>query len=317
MPSARQLFLLGILLTGSASAAQNPKWSWNHGDTSLALHNHDKIVWQLNYGPDEPKTNFHPLATINGETFTAYEPDSHPWHRGLWWAWKYINGVNYWEENRQTRTSSGLSKLIDAKFEPADDFSARATLTIQYHPPGEPALLTEIRHLTVTPPDDAGSYLIDWVSTFTAGDAPVTLNRTPPPSHGGPRHGGYAGLSLRFSTAIEDMACLTSDGKNTAETAHGEPARWVAFSTPSASIAIFDHPGNLRHPQPWYAHNTDRMRFFNPSPIFDAPLELAAGEAIDLRYRIMIQSAPASPEKLQKHWNTFASMENPLPESNP
>jgi hypothetical protein len=24
-------------------------------------------------------------------------PADHPWHRGVWFSWKYLSGVNYWE----------------------------------------------------------------------------------------------------------------------------------------------------------------------------------------------------------------------------
>ena len=290
--------------------AENPtEWAWRQTAASLALVHQNETVWQLNFGPDEPKPNFHPLATPGGRVLTAYEPADHPWHRGLWWAWKYINGVNYWEENRHARTSAGRTTVADSIITPGDDFSARATLTIHYHPPGEPALLSEIRHLAISAPDASGSYHIDWSSTFTAGETPLTLDRTPPASAGGPRHGGYAGLSLRFSTELENLACLTSQGTTTAEAAHARPARWLAYSDASASAAILDHPDNLRHPQPWYAWNTAHMRFFSPSPIFDAPLELQAGESFHLRYRILIQANPANTDAMEKAWDTFRSSE--------
>lgn len=317
MPFARQLLVLGILLTGTAWSAPAPNWSWNHQDTSLALLNHDKIVWRLNFGSDEPKPNFHPLATIDGKALTAYEPTDHPWHRGLWWSWKYINGLNYWEENKETRTSPGLTQLIGSKTRPSDDFSARITLTIQYHPPGEPALLTETRHLVVTPPDDKGTYLIDWTSEFTAGDTAVSLDRTPPPHEGGPRHGGYAGLSLRFATAFDDLSCIGIGGETAAEAAHGKAARWLAIADATSGIAIFDHPENLRHPQPWYVHNTASMRFFSPSPIFNDPLRIAPGKKITFRYRVMVNSQPVPQGELDLAWKSFASMENTEPQPNP
>ncbi len=308
-------WIVPFLLSGASAWAGQTEhaWSWDREDTRLALRNDGDIVWRLNFGPDQPKPNFHPLATTGGQTLTAYEPDDHPWHRGLWWAWKYINGVNYWEENRETRASPGRTTVTKATIETGDDFRARATLNIDYHPPGQPALLTEVRHLTINPPDASGGYTIDWSSRFTAGDAVVTLDRTPPPAAGGPRHGGYAGLSLRFSKEFEEMTCLTNTGETQATEAHSSPARWLAFSTESASAAILDHPENLRHPQPWYVWNTTHMRFFSPSPIFDTPLGLDPGESFHLRYRILIQSTPAAPESLENAWKTFQSTQFPNP----
>ncbi len=47
---------------------------------------------------DSAKPYIHPLRTVAGVPLTAFQPSDHVWHRGLWFSWKYINGVNYWEE---------------------------------------------------------------------------------------------------------------------------------------------------------------------------------------------------------------------------
>jgi Domain of Unknown Function (DUF1080) len=41
-------------------------FSWNQSPTSLALLNCGKTVWQLVFDPKEPKSYFHPLATVDG-----------------------------------------------------------------------------------------------------------------------------------------------------------------------------------------------------------------------------------------------------------
>ena len=73
--------------------AESPAYSWHQTATTLALRNGEKTVWQLVFDPQQPKTYFHPLATLEGEVLTAFEPPDHRWHRGLWWSWKFINGV--------------------------------------------------------------------------------------------------------------------------------------------------------------------------------------------------------------------------------
>jgi hypothetical protein len=172
-------------------------FSWKQDETSIALYKDGKAIWKLVADAKEPKSFFHPLATLNSEVLTAFEPADHPWHRGLWFSWKFINGLNYWEEDRATKKSEGVTELTASTFKPADDFSARAELSFSYHPPGQPALMTELRKLVITKPDADGRYCIDWTSEFTAGNAPVTLGRTPLPHEpGGVSYGGYAGLSL-------------------------------------------------------------------------------------------------------------------------
>ncbi|MBL7187717.1 MAG: PmoA family protein [Phycisphaerae bacterium] len=55
-------------------------FSWKETDDAVALLNHDKVVWQLNYKKEEAKPYLHPVATINGEVLTSLRPKDHPWH---------------------------------------------------------------------------------------------------------------------------------------------------------------------------------------------------------------------------------------------
>lgn len=150
------LFVATILPIQAENA---PAFSWQRGDSSLALLAGENVVWRLDTDPEKPKSHFHPLATVEGRVLTALEPADHPWHRGLWWSWKYINGVNYWEENRDTGRSAGHTRLVGAKIEAADDFSASADLEILYHPAGQDPVLAEMRHIAVSRPDAEGVYL--------------------------------------------------------------------------------------------------------------------------------------------------------------
>ena len=301
--------LAGVMATAVLSAEEKPVagWSWVRTESSLALRGAGGIVWQLVADPEKPKTYFHPLATVDGEVLTAFEPSDHRWHRGLWWSWKTINGVNYWEEDPRTGASAGRTELTEAKFFPGDDFKARAELRFRYHAAGQPPVMTEVRQLEISAPDEEGAYTIDWTAEFTAaGTGPVVLDRTPPPSRGGPGHGGYAGLSVRFPRDLEGWAFRSSEGIAKAGDGHGRPARWVDFSGPKAGVAVFGHPTNLRHPQPWYLSDKPSLLFFNPAILFDEPLELAAGATMTLRYRVLVHSKPVTTEQLETAWRSFA-----------
>jgi hypothetical protein len=286
---------------------------WKHDKTSLALLNQEKTVWRLVFDPEQPKSYFHPLASIDGQVMTAFEPDDHPWHRGLWWSWKYINGVNYWEENPKTRTSAGLTQLTHAMATPADDFSARVELDFEYHPPDQKPVLTEKRQLSISKPDAAGTYVIDWKSRFTATDLPVTFDRTLPLHLGGVAHGGYAGLSLRMAKGLDDFSFQTHEGKTTAAASHGKPARWVDLTSPGAGIAILDHAGNLRHAPPWYVYSGKQMQFFSPAPLFNEALMLAPGESITMTYQIIIHSEALTPGRIEDQWRAFNRLESTKP----
>ncbi len=302
---------MGLGLLQSVKAAE-PAFSWRQTETSLALCNGGKVVWRLMADPKDSKSYFHPLAALDGEVLTDSEPADHPWHHGLWWSWKLINGLNYWEENPKTHKSQGTTELTGATFKLAPDFSARAELSFSYHPPGQAAVMMERRRLSVTRPDAEGRYRIDWTSEFTAGNASVTLGRTPlPAEEGGKAYGGYAGLSLRLVFKPDEWSVRTSGGANTAAEAHGQSARWLGFSGPGAGIVICDHPGNLRYPTPWYVHNRPPMSFFSPAVLFNESLVLAAGQSLKLNYRVLIHSEPMTAEQIETDCRAFAGSVNP------
>jgi hypothetical protein len=306
----RHLIPAFLVSLGGISAGQQPAgeggFAWERGETSLALSRQGKTIWCLVFDPAKPKSYFHPLASIDGQVMTAFEPADHPWHRGLWWSWKFINGVNYWEENPKTGKSDGQTRLVGKNLDVSDDFSARVELDILYHPPEQKPVLTEKRLLAISRPDADGTYVIDWTSRFTAAEQPVKLDRTLPAHLGGVAYGGYAGLSLRMAKGLEGYTFRTSEHETTPASAHGKPARWVDLSGPISGIAILEHPANPRQPPPWYLHSSPQMLFFSPSPLFNEPLELAPGESIAFTYRVIVHSRLLTPADIDERWRRFS-----------
>jgi type 1 glutamine amidotransferase len=295
----------------SPADAPAPTFSWQQDVSSLALVRGGKTVWRLVMDAKQPKTCFHPLATVDGEVLTDFEPADHPWHRGLWWSWKFINGLNYWEEDPVTHASQGVTELTRVTVKPGADFAAQAELCFSYHPPRQPAVLTEVRHLSISHPDADGLYRIDWTSEFTAGAAAVKLDRTVPAHLGGVSYGGYAGLSLRLAPDLKGWAFRSSGEKNQKPTGKGQSARWADLSGPAAGITIFDHPGNLRHPSPWYLYDTAPCLFFSPAILFNEPIELAPQQSLKLSYRVLVHSQALATAQIETEWRGFTAPAKP------
>src|SRR5436190_19088925 len=57
-----------------------------------------QTLWRFLFSTNYCKPCFHPLRVSGGEPLTTLQPSDHKWHYGLWFSWKYINKVNYWEE---------------------------------------------------------------------------------------------------------------------------------------------------------------------------------------------------------------------------
>lgn len=312
-------FLLAtmVILTAAVCRAETPL-SWADKPGSLALVQGQDIVWQFNFDQRLSKPYFHPLNLPGGKTLTWASPPDHPWHYGLWFSWKYINGVNYWEEERQSGHSDGRTTLHSISVTHRPDFSARFELDLEYHVPDHPPVLVEHRVIEVSPPSDDGGYSIDWAGTFVAQAEKVILDRTPLPNEpGGEVFGGYAGLSVRLAKAAAEFK-ITSSQQPTGEQSGREHAdskqvgseqpermRFRALSVDysgsldgtAGGITIVDDPENINSPSPWYVirNTTTPMTFFSPTVIQLAPMTLARGDSFGLHYRIIVHSTRNTP----------------------
>lgn len=303
----------GGSLAAKPETLEKPSYTWRQTDTSLALLNHDQAVWQLNFDKQKGKPYFHPVALTDGTELTWLRPPDHPWHRGLWFSWKYINGLNYWEEDRRTGLSEGRTELVDVKVTAGKDHSARFEMTLSYHPPGKPAVLTEKRLIGVSAPDRDGRYRIDWQSSFTASEKDVLLARTPILGEkDGKSWGGYAGLSARLAENASDCQVIDSQSRRNPQ-ANKKHSRWLGFSFKTAAgkfggIAMFDHPVNPRHPSPWYVITDEPMRYFSPSFLYYKPYTLPAGKNLTLRYRILIHPGRTELELMEEEWKALKTL---------
>ena len=284
MKAVSLLFALGFVFAPALPAQTN---FWIQGEHALALLNGTNVIWKIVADPAQGKPYFHPLATPNGTLLTDLRPSDHPWHRGLWFSWKFINGLNYWEEDRQTHRSEGATELVGEKLQPHDDGSATLKFSLSCHPWNAPAVLTERRTIDISAPTN-GRYEINWNSEFTA-VTNVSLTRTPPPGEpDGVSFGGYAGLSLRLNKAMAGWTFFSSSGATGVAALHGKPSKWLKISagTNLPAVMIFDDAQNLRHPSAWYLNQ--EMPFFSPSLLFTKSLTLVPGEKLTLSYKVLI-----------------------------
>lgn len=310
------VFVAGTSGNLSRASAGETSLHWQTNVNAVALVSGNQTVWQFNYSPtNASKPFFHPLALPNGEALTWQSPGDHVWHYGLWFSWKYLNGVNYWEEDKKTRQSEGTTSWRIVKLEPKADFSARIELELDYRPRAATApVLRERRQIHVNAPAADGSYALDWRQEFRAGDMPVKFDRTPLPGEpGGQVFGGYAGLSLRFAKQLTNTQIHAS-------AVVGEPKENRYRFTASAAdysgdlgerevgVAFFDHPANPRHPTPWYVIMNPAQHFFfmNSSWLQRQSYELPAGESFTLQYRVFVHPGRWETSRLEKEYEKYS-----------
>ena len=312
------LSLLSALAVLAACGCRGPAgsggWRWEkETGSSLALVGPGGPLWQFHYAADGDHVYFHPLRTTDGRLLTWDSPPDHLWHHGLWFSWKYINKVNYWEIDPKTGHPAGRTSWTNVRVSTGNDLEARIEMDLDYRPVGEAApVLTEKRTIEVSRPDAEGVYAIDWTSAFEAA-ADVVLDRTLPPwEPGGQFNGGYAGLSLRLAEGLLDREVMTSDGPAETWTNDRYRGRHIGLDYSGlvdgrpAGIAILDHAGNPRTPTPWYVIRSAPMSWFNPAVLCYEPLSLHPGDTFVLRYRVLVHADRWDAGRLKKEAARFS-----------
>ncbi|MCZ2156273.1 MAG: PmoA family protein [Bryobacterales bacterium] len=288
---------------------------WRAEEASIGLLRGEQILWQLHYGKTEAKPAFHTVALPGGPALTTYRAEDHPWHRGFWFSWKFLNGVNYWEEDK-AGVAEGLTEVQRVNVKPRPDFSTQIDLAIAYHPPGKEPVLTERRRIVATAPDSEDVSRFDWTMTFTAAGEDVLIDRTPIPGEpDGKPYGGYAGLAVRLARDWSDVRIMSNHGPLAfpAEGYRGIRPREGAvdyggvLDGRKVGFTLIDHPSNLNSPSPWWILDQGPMKYFNPVVIGAAPYTLKAGASFTLRYRGLTHFGDWDASRLALELKRFAA----------
>jgi len=282
-------------------------WSDRNG-SRVSLIGPDGPIWTFRYNREKyGKPHFHPVSTVSGTPLTWLMPPDHVWHYGIWFSWKEINGINFWEENKQTHQAPGRTSWSSVSVRTTAAGAARISLDLRYHEPGADPLLTEQRTIHIRPPRKNGTYVMDWTCNFEVGDTNVKLDRTPlPGEEGGQPWGGYAGLSIRYAKRLTDRKLVTNRGPVSFQsTPYARPRAKAADLTghideQTAGIAMLGHPSNPRYPVPWYAIRKGVFGFLNAALIQHEPMTLPAGETMTLRYRLIVHRGRWSKQRLKR-----------------
>jgi hypothetical protein len=112
-------------------------------------------------------------------------------------------------------------------------------------------------------------------------------------------------LSLRFTENLADRQAVTDRGEVEFDSSGIHRSHGIAcdyhgsLNGRPAGITVISHPVNPRHPTPWYAIRTD-MSYLNPALLAEEPYTIKAGNALRLRYRIVVHPGWWNAERLQQ-----------------
>lgn len=264
-------------------------------------HTDESLIASYRFDEKLPKPCFHPLCTAAGHEISGFEMPDHVWHRGLWFAIKFINQSNFWEEH----PPFGIQKTVGR---PRCELSAPDTLRIahdlQWISQATGPVIEEHRAITFTALP-GGIRQIDWTTSLQP-LKDLLLDRTPYTTWG-----GYGGLTFRAPYEVHGNGFLLPDGQSV-RTLTGQTHPWAVFRAvidgqPSTKISLgmIDHPDNPRSPTPWYGKTDEGYDFMNAAFLFHEPMSVPKDRPLNFRYRVLYRDGWWEAEDFAKLAHAF------------
>jgi len=225
-----------------------------------------------------------------------------PHHRSLLFGCDRVNGGNYWQEDydkgqilsqgpKLGKTTQGSVEILDA---------------CDWQRPGGPIVMKDQRKITVTVPNERLRF-IDWEIAWQAVEN-VTIQKT-----------NHSLFSMRAALDITPKGggiLVNAEGDTGEKGTFGKKSAWCDFHGKRENvsgniiegIAIFDHPKNPWSPCPWFTRD---YGFASPTPtnFMDKSWELAAGQSVTLRYRVVLHAGNPQEAGLEAAYKTWAKAE--------
>jgi hypothetical protein len=259
------------------------------------------------------------------------ERADHPHHVGHWFNYGEVNKFDFWghssatpEKNKPRMGTIVHKEVTKVSSGQRGELAVRADWNV---PDGSTLLREETRFVFS---GGADRRVIDRITTWTAGDKPVTFTDTKEGAFGirvaraldhpskGPEvlvAADGKGTERRVATDGVTGQYIGSDGK-TGEDVWGTRGPWMGLTGTvegaPVTVAIFDHPTNWGHPTYWHARG---YGLFAANPIgrqgYDPKQEprtltLKPGESVTFRHRILVHDSKLTAEQLKKENEAFA-----------
>ncbi|HZG67360.1 MAG TPA: PmoA family protein [Herpetosiphonaceae bacterium] len=278
-------------------------------DRRVTISHGEHVILTYHYDANARYPYCHPVNLPDGPPITLHRPFDHDWHLGMYFSWKYVNGLNVWE-GPDSGEAYGLTQHRALEVRKEDGAGAALGHAMTWTTAtGEP-LLDDDRMVIVRPPRSGNDYCIDWTFRFVPRAETAVLDRKP-------EWGGYAGLTVRLPRSFVRNRVLNAEKQTTTAETHAARSRWTDYAgridgygrDAWAGVTMIDHPANPRFPNAWLTYDTAEMQFLNAAFVRDEPYTLQRGETLRLAYRVLVHWQAGSGEAIEQEWDAFAATE--------
>ena len=290
-PDRTSLFL-AALLTGASSlcAGEPPAWKLDCASGAAVVRNAGGAE-VLRYFTTKPEGTafsanstccFHPFTTPAGHAVTAFAPDDHKHHRGIFLAWVEMHGpadADFWGWGAHAPVKDRV--IVGRTLTPlAAKDGAVAFTAVNDWMAGDVAVLNET--LTATARQHGGANVLDLTYTLKPA-ADVTLARW-----------AFSGFCVRYPKAGEAVIHNPQGVVALPNPAHDKPdtnwpdAPWYAATWTTdagAAVGVAVVPRGQHPPQTW--HCPRDLRMLNPAITGPGAVTLKDGVETKLCYQVV------------------------------
>jgi hypothetical protein len=285
------------------------------------------------------KPVLYPLRTAKGTLITRGFPldprpgerVDHPHHVGMWLNHGDVNGLDFWNNSDAIPAADApkMGTILHQKVTHVKSGADRGELTVEtaWMTPDNKQLIKETTAFVFR--GDGDSRTIDRVTTLTALDRQVVF-----------KDSKEAFLGMRMTRQLEQPAdkpevftdasgretpvkvldnkgvtgkYISSEGRE-GDAVWSTRGKWTmlggSIDGEPVTVAIFDHPSNVGYPTHWHARgyglfaaNPLGDKQFNEPKSFDYTLE--PGKSVTFKYRVVILGGAATPERIEREYQTF------------
>jgi hypothetical protein len=224
----------------------------------------------------------------------AGETSDHPHQRGMFFSHGDVNGYNFWATEPGSDTPKKARMALRKVMEATDGRKSGKIVALfeGQSSQGKPILL-ETRTLIFY--SDPRLRTIDFEIGIEAIEK-LTFADT--------KEGTFG---IRLATSMTEQKrgrMMNAEGKETEKNVWGKRSAWVDYTGnvdgETVGVAVFDNPGNPRHPTYWHARaygllaaNPFGARDFTGDKSQDGSMTIEPGKRLHFRYRVVVHQGDA------------------------
>jgi hypothetical protein len=319
----RQVWLIGGLFAALSSVAAQEGVKITRQEDRLRIDVNGELFTEYRF-KGAPHVYYYPVIGPGGARMTRdfpmkrdseAEQHDHEHHRSLWYSHGAVNGVDFWAETPKA------GKIVHDKFlevKSGKESGVVRSANKWIAPDGSVTCTDEqVFRVYARPKNER---LFDYEVTLFAADKDIVLGDT--------KEGTMA---IRLAEKVRLAPNKFNEGKPTGhivlstgvkdQETWGKKAAWCDYFGPvdgkTVGVAIFDHPGNPRHPTSWhvrdyglFAANPFGLHDFEKAPVGAGNLTIPAKKSITFKYRFYIHEGDNQQAKVAERYADYTGKKN-------